>query len=126
MGILELLIFVVLVLVGLWLITLCLRMGAGWAGISKSENTVGRALLAMFLSWLVMSLFGVGGGVIFPLVGNVVGLLITLIVNGFIIGAVYGVNFGKGVQIYVLAIIAQIVLAVVAVFVLGLLGLSIQ
>ncbi|WP_269541976.1 hypothetical protein [Cerasicoccus fimbriatus] len=123
MEILGLLMMVVLFLVALWAITLCLRLGASWAGIPKKENTIGRALIAMIISWFVLGLLG-GGGSIVPVVGNIVGMLISLIINGAIIGWVYGVTFGKGVQIYALALVAQIVLFVVAIFILGLLGVS--
>jgi len=106
MTIIQILVALALILIALWAITLCLRIGAGWAGVPKSQNTIGRALVAMILSWLV------------------VGLLIALLVNGGIIAGVYSVSFGKGIQIYLLAIIAQIALTLAAIFLLGLLGLS--
>ncbi|WP_309400054.1 hypothetical protein [Cerasicoccus maritimus] len=124
MEIVGILVTILMVLVALWAITLCLRMGASWAGIPKRENTIGRALIAMLISWFVLGLLG-GGGTIIPGLGNVVGVFISLVINGAVIGWVYGVTFGKGVQIYALALVAQIVLFVVAIFILGLIGFSI-
>lgn len=124
MTIIQILVTLALILFALWAITLCLRIGAGWSGVPKSENTIGRALLAMILSWLVVGLLGGGGTFLVPVMGNLVGLLIALLINGAIIAAVYGVKFGKGIQIYLLAIVAQVLLTVLAVFILGLLGLS--
>ncbi|GHB89731.1 hypothetical protein [Cerasicoccus arenae] len=123
MGILGILVTVLLFLFALWAITLCLRIGASWAGISKSKNTIGRALIALILSSLVLGLLG-GGGTILPGVGNVIGVLISLIINGVIIGGVYGVPFGKGVQVYVLALVAQIALVLLAILIFGLLGIT--
>ncbi|WP_309383482.1 hypothetical protein [Cerasicoccus frondis] len=123
MELVGILVMIVMVLVALWAITLCLRLGASWAGIPKRENTIGRALIAMLISWFVLGLLG-GGGTIIPGLGNAVGVLISLIINGAVIGWVYGVTFGKGVQIYALALVAQIVLFALVVVILGVLGMS--
>ncbi|MEO0795731.1 MAG: hypothetical protein AAFX93_11235 [Verrucomicrobiota bacterium] len=114
---------IVFLLILLWVATLTLRIGANWAGIAKAKNTIGRAAIALFCSWLVIGFFG-GSGSFIPGIGNVLGVIVGIAINGLIVGAVYGVKFGKGVQIYLLSIVAQIVVIIVAVLVLGLLGVS--
>lgn len=123
MGIVEILVAIVVILIALWAVTLAMRIGAGWAGVPKGKNTIMRALLAMFLSWLVIGFFG-GAGSFVPGFGNIIGLLIGLALNGVVVAGVYGEKFMKGVQIYILALIAQVLLVVLIVFLLAMFGVA--
>ncbi|MGE9295483.1 MAG: hypothetical protein ACQKBV_04265 [Puniceicoccales bacterium] len=122
---LSLCILVLLVIFLLWFATLFLRIGASWAGVAKSKNTIARALVALFLSWLVIGLLG-GAGSIMPGFGNIIGAIIGVALNGLVVGAVYGEGFLKGCQIYILSIVAQIVICIVAFLVLGLVGVAVS
>jgi len=122
---LAILVTVLLVLFLLWFATLFLRMGANWAGVAKGKNTIPRALAALILSWLVIGFLG-GAGSFIPGLGNLLGVIAGIAVNGLVVGLVYGEGFLKGCQIYLLSIIAQIVIIFLAVFILGLLGVAVS
>jgi len=114
---------ILFVLFLLWFATLFLRIGANWAGVARGKNTIARALLALLLSWLLIGVLG-GAGMILPGFGNVLGVIFAIMLNGFVVGAVYREGFLKGCQIYILSIVAQVVIAIIAFIVLGLLGVA--
>ncbi len=125
MNLTELLISVALIFLFLFFATFFLRLGASLAGVPQHKNTMGRALLILLLSWLVYALLGGGGHALVPGLGSLAGIL-GIVATVFIIGSVFDVPLGKAIVTYLFTLIFQIIFPIVIVFLLGLLGVSVQ
>lgn len=123
MDFIGILVFIALVFLLLFFATFFLRLGASVAGVPKHKNTFGRALLILFISWLVIGLLG-GAGSFVPGFGNVLGVIIGAGINMLIIGAIFDVPFPKAFITYIFSLIFQVVFVFIAVFIMGLIGIS--
>ena len=121
----EVVVSVALIFLFLFFATFFLRLGASVAGVPQHRNTMGRALLILLLSWLVYAVLGGGGHAMAPGVGTLAGLL-GLVATVFIIGSVFDVPLGKAIITYLFTLIFQILFPVLVVFLLGVLGISVQ
>ncbi|MBC2595327.1 hypothetical protein H5P28_13750 [Ruficoccus amylovorans] len=123
MSLVALLVTVVLVFLLVFFATFFLRLGASVAGVPKHKNTLGRALLILIVTWLVISALG-GAGTFIPGLGNILGVLLAVLINVLIIGGIFDVSFGKAFVTYIFSLVFQVLFVLLGLFILGLLGAS--
>ncbi len=123
MELVPLLVSILLLFVLLFFATFFLRLGASVAGVPKHRNTLGRALLILILSWIIIGALG-GAGTFIPGLGNVLGVLIAVAINVLLISGIFDVSFGKAFVTYLFSLIFQIVFFFLSLFILGLIGVS--
>ncbi|MGE9294544.1 MAG: hypothetical protein ACQKBW_13105 [Puniceicoccales bacterium] len=123
MALVPILVGILLIFLLLFFATFFLRLGASVAGVPKHKNTLGRAVLILLITWLVITALG-GAGTFIPGLGNILGVLIAVLINVLIIGGIFDVTFGKAFVTYIFSLVFQVVFIAIGVLILGLLGMS--
>lgn len=107
-----------LTLLAVWIILAGLFMLIGASVAKVPGRTFGKAVAAALLAGLGGNAVG-GIFLIIPLIGPVLGVFVNIIVQIFIIKAIFETDAGKAVLTWIFSLIAQIIVAVIAVIVFG-------
>ncbi|MDD5598614.1 MAG: hypothetical protein PHV82_11770 [Victivallaceae bacterium] len=107
-----------LTLLAVWIVLAGVFMFIG-AGVAKvAGRSFGKAVAAALLAGLSGNLVG-GIFLIIPVIGPVIGVFANIIMQIFIIKTVFETETGKAVLTWVFSLVAQIIVAVIAMIIFG-------
>ncbi|MEM8549847.1 MAG: hypothetical protein AAGF10_03580 [Verrucomicrobiota bacterium] len=114
-----------LVFLFLFFATFFLRLGASVAGVPQHKNTFLRAVAVLFLSWVAIALLGNVGHQLMPGYGTLMSI-IAVVLTVFIIRGIFDIGFPKAFITYIFSLIFQVVFTFVALFILGMVGVTME